>query len=103
METFFGKTEAMNTNNIQNSPQGLAHPFSKTDTTNAHAPVGYEQVAFEFENIFLCANFVRLENFWLFFPKMYFTDAKILLFPQTPKYFSILFSIGNDLYIINIV
>jgi hypothetical protein len=43
----------MNTNNIQNSPQGLAHPFSKTDTTNAHAPVGYEQVAFEFENIFI--------------------------------------------------
>jgi hypothetical protein len=52
IEYVIGKTEAMNTNNIQNSPQGLAHPFSKTDTTNAHAPVGYELVAFVFDLLF---------------------------------------------------
>lgn len=66
------------------------HTHRILNTTNAHAPVGYELVAFD-SSIFLSANFERLENFWLCFPKMYFTDAKILLFPQTPKYFSILF------------
>jgi hypothetical protein len=39
-------------------------PSRYVDTTNAHAPVGYELVASVIE-IYLSANFVRLENFWL--------------------------------------
>lgn len=78
----------MNTNNTTCLSE-LAVP--RMHTTNAHAPVGDELAAFD-SSIFLSANFERLENFWLCFPKCIFTDAKVLLFPQTPKYFSILFS-----------
>ena len=48
-ETFLGKTEAMNTNNIQMPHRGCDPPQTE-DTTNAHAPVGYELVAFDFED-----------------------------------------------------
>ena len=65
------------------------HTHRILNTTNAHAPVGYELVAFVFD--LLCGCIRRNENLWLCFSKIFF-DAKVLFFPQTPKYFSILFS-----------
>ena len=93
----------MNTNNIQNSPQGLAHPFSKTDTTNAHAPVGYEQVAFEFENIFIVLILWGSKTFGSVSQKCILRMQRYYYSLKHPNISLFNFSIGNDLYINNVI
>ena len=67
------------------------HTHRILNTTNAHAPVGYELVAFVFDFAFIVVVLDATKTSGSIFPKNVFTDAKVLLFPQTPKYFSILF------------
>ena len=73
----------MNTNNTTCLSE-LAVP--RMYTTNAHAPVGYELVAFD-SSIFLSANFERLENFWLYFPKKCIYGCKGTIIPSNTQIF----------------
>ena len=98
-ETILGKTEAMNTNNTTCLSE-LAFP--RLRTTNAHAPVGDELVAFD-SSIFLSANFERLENFGSVSQKCILRMQRYYYSLKHPNISLFNFSIGNDLYINNVI
>ena len=65
---------------INNMPHRGSVPTRNEDTIYAHAPVG-DELWPSFE-LLQCANFVRLENFWLYFSinNLY---AKVVCFLHT--------------------
>lgn len=67
-----------------NMPHRGSVPTRNEDTIYAHAPVGYELwPSFE---LLQCANFVRLENFWLCF-SISNLCAKVVYFLNISKFF----------------
>ena len=89
----------MNTNNTTCLSE-LAFP--RLRTTNAHAPVGDELVAFD-SSIFLSANFERLENFGSVSQKCILRMQRYYYSLKHPNISLFYFSIGNDLYINNVI
>ena len=61
------------------------HTHRILNTTNAHAPVGYELVAFVFDLLFNVVVLGATKTFGSVSQKKILSNAKVLLFPLTPK------------------